>query len=243
MKPWIKRKRQNTWNNEISCQNIEQVNSFIWVYWHFKIILPILSIADITDRANAVLQDQQSTIIWAAARPTKWPVRSVKTQTDESLRCLHEETLDDHTAKTLIRMGRCPGWYESSLGKWRNIGSLCICPDWSVFAVHIKKSWILSYSMSTHAQMSRLIWVFTGRKGNFLGFVMRRLILLCIRRGSSIGSMFAWHASGPKFDPHIRHILLWRLGHENISTAILPLLLIQEEQLYVTGEKMCTKYW
>ena len=32
-------------------------------------------------------------------------------------------------------------------------------------------------------------------------------------------------------------------GHKNISTAILPLPLIQEEQLSVTGERMCTKYW
>ena len=55
--------------------------------------------------------------------------------------------------------------------------------------------------------------------------------------GSSIGSVFAWHASGPEFDPHIRHILSWRLGHENISTAILPLPLIQEEQLLA---KECT---
>ena len=62
-------------------------------------------------------------------------------------------------------------------------------------------------------------------------------------RGSSIGSVFAWHASGPEFDPHVRHILSWRLGHENISTAILHLPLIQEEQLSVTGERMCTKYW
>ena len=62
-------------------------------------------------------------------------------------------------------------------------------------------------------------------------------------RCSSIGSVFAWHASGPEFDPHVRHILSWRLGHENISTAILPLPLIQEEQLSLTGERMCTKYW
>ena len=61
-------------------------------------------------------------------------------------------------------------------------------------------------------------------------------------RGSSIGSVYAWHASGPEFDPHVRHILSWRLDHENISTAILPLPLIQEEQLSVTGERMCTKY-
>ena len=42
------------------------------------------------------------------------------------------------------------------------------------------------------------------------------------------------------FDPHI---LSWRFGYEIISTAILPLQLIQEEQLSITGERMCTKYW
>ena len=62
-------------------------------------------------------------------------------------------------------------------------------------------------------------------------------------RGSLIGSEFAWHASGPEFDPRVRHSLSWRPGHENISTAILPLPLIQEEQLSVTGERMCNKYW
>ena len=62
-------------------------------------------------------------------------------------------------------------------------------------------------------------------------------------RSSSIGSEMAWHASGPEFDPHVRHILSWRLGHENISTAVLPLPLMQEEQLSVTGKRMCTKYW
>ena len=60
--------------------------------------------------------------------------------------------------------------------------------------------------------------------------------------GSSIGSVSAWHASGPEFDPHVRHILLWRFGNGKISMAILPLPLIQEEQLSVTGERMCTKY-
>ena len=59
-------------------------------------------------------------------------------------------------------------------------------------------------------------------------------------RSSSNGSVSAWHASGPEFDPHVRHILSWRLGHEKLSTAILPLPLIQEEQLSVTGERMCT---
>ena len=31
--------------------------------------------------------------------------------------------------------------------------------------------------------------------------------------------------------------------HEIISTAIIPLPLIQEEQLSVNGERMCAKYW
>ena len=62
-------------------------------------------------------------------------------------------------------------------------------------------------------------------------------------RGSTIGSVSAWHASGTEFDPHVRHILSWRLGPEKNSTAILSLPLIQEEQLSVTDERMCTKYW
>ena len=68
-------------------------------------------------------------------KPTKWHVRSAKTQislgirpvwwasaqSDRSLRCPHEETLGpqlhiERTAETLIRLGGCPGWSESSLG-------------------------------------------------------------------------------------------------------------------------------
>ena len=61
-------------------------------------------------------------------------------------------------------------------------------------------------------------------------------------RGSSIGSVSAWHVSGPEFDPNVRHILSWILYHEKNSTAILHLPLIQKEQLSVTGERMYTKY-
>ena len=49
------------------------------------------------------------------------------------------------------------------------------------------------------------------------------LPMQCAGRGSSIRSVSAWHASGPDFDPHVRYILSWRLGHEIISTAILAL--------------------
>ena len=41
-------------------------------------------------------------------------------------------------------------------------------------------------------------------------------IRLWTGRGSSIGSVSPWHASGLEFDPHVRQILSWRLGHEKI---------------------------
>ena len=40
-------------------------------------------------------------------------------------------------------------------------------------------------------------------------------------------------------DPHVRQCSFV----EFLSMAILSLMLIQEEQLSVTGERMCTKYW
>ena len=46
-----------------------------------------------------------------------------------------------------------------------------------------------------------------------------------------------------RVDPHARHILSWKFGHEKISTFIIPLPLIQEGHLSVIGERMCTKYW
>ena len=61
-------------------------------------------------------------------KPTKWlcaqrRLRSAwaSAQSDQSLRCPHEESLGpelpiERTAKTLIRLGGCPGWSESSLG-------------------------------------------------------------------------------------------------------------------------------
>ena len=61
-------------------------------------------------------------------KPTKWVCAQQRlgsawasAQSDQSLRCLHEESLGPllaikRTAKTLIRLGGCPGWSESSLG-------------------------------------------------------------------------------------------------------------------------------
>ena len=62
-------------------------------------------------------------------------------------------------------------------------------------------------------------------------------------RGSSIGCESAWYANGRGFDPHVRQHSFVEIGHEIISMAILSVPLIQEWQLSVTGERMCTKYW
>ena len=48
-----------------------------------------------------------------------------------------------------------------------------------------------------------------------------------------VGSDATWDARKTMFDPPVWHILSCRFGHENISTAIVPLLLIEEEQLSV----------
>ena len=107
-------------------------------------------------------------------KPTNWlcaqrRLRSAwaSAQADQSLDCPHEESLGpklptERTVKTLIRLGGCPGW--------------------SVFVVRMKKAWVLSYLLSTSedsdqtGRMPRLIWFFAGHTGNFVVFVMRRLI-------------------------------------------------------------------
>ena len=62
-------------------------------------------------------------------------------------------------------------------------------------------------------------------------------------RGNSIRCASTWFADCRRFDPHIPQHPFVEFGHEIISTAILSLPLIQEGQLSVTGERMCTKYW
>ena len=47
----------------------------------------------------------------------------------------------------------------------------------------------------------------------------------------------AWYADSCGFDTHVRQTFF------RGNVAILFLSLIQEGQLSVTGERMCTKYW
>ena len=65
-------------------------------------------------------------------------------------------------AKTQTRLGIRPVWSVSSLCAWRNLGSL---------ATH----WALNEASYQTGRMTRLICVFAGRTGHFVGFVVRRL--------------------------------------------------------------------
>ena len=64
-------------------------------------------------------------------------------------------------AKTQISLGIRPVWSESSLSAWRKLRSL---------ATH----WAHSEDSDQTGWMPRLIWVFAGRTGHFVGFVTRR---------------------------------------------------------------------
>ena len=61
-------------------------------------------------------------------------------------------------AKTQISLCICPVWPESSLCAWRSIGTLAT--HWA--QVKTDQIW----------WMPRLIWVFAGRTGHFVGFVV-----------------------------------------------------------------------
>ena len=137
---------------------------------------------------------------------------------------------------TQISLGIQPGWSESSLvAQWRAIGR------W-IYGFHVGTCFFAGF-----CPRSGIIREKKNLVSSLIAYLKSKTRLDTTKSGtgcgSSIGSEFAWHASGPEFDPHVRHILSWRLGHEKNYMAILPLPLIQEEQLSVSGERMCTKYW
>ena len=62
-----------------------------------------------TNKQNGMCVQRRLRSAWASA------------QSDQSFRCPHEEKLDpylpiERASKTMITLGGCPGWSESSLG-------------------------------------------------------------------------------------------------------------------------------
>ena len=56
----------------------------------------------------------------------------------------------------------------------------------------------------------------------------------------SITLDYAWYADGRGLGSQVRQHSFVEFGHAKISTAILSFPLIQEGQLSVTGDRMCT---
>ena len=65
----------------------------------------------------------------------------------------------------------------------------------------------------------------------------------CAGPHSTVGSVSDCRFRIYKFISQLGHITFVEIDHEIIPTVIFPRLLIQEWQLSVTGEIMCTKYW
>ena len=88
---------------------------------------------------------QQKEMSRDMTKPTKWVCAQrrlrpawASAQSDQSLRCPHEETLGpslpiERTAKTLIRLGGCPGWSESSQGAHASLLVLSRCGSNELF--------------------------------------------------------------------------------------------------------------
>ena len=73
------------------------------------------------------------------------------------------------TAKTLIRLGGCPS----------------LCAQW--VAKDLSFLHADSEDSDQTGRMPRLVWVFGGRIGHFVGFVMRRLIWAGAKKKSMLG--------------------------------------------------------
>ena len=59
---------------------------------------------------------------------------------------------------------------------------------------------------------------------------------------SAVGSGSDWESRDSWFEPRPGHIFV-EIYHEIISMVILPLPLIQEGQVSLSGKSICTKYW
>ena len=84
-------------------------------------------------------------------------------------------------AKTQISLGVHPVWSESSLSAWRNHGSL---------ATHL----VHSEDSDQTELMPRLIWVFAGRTGHFVCFIM--LLLIWYSHQCSVNNLLSLFPGG-----------------------------------------------
>ena len=106
-----------------------------------------------------------------------------------------------------------------------------------VFPIRMKKPWVLSFPLSTSedsdqtAQICRLIWVFAGCTGHFVGFVMLRLKCKCspsfLLVFDCLLSVLDWASVGTWPLPCDDCLFVWaKMGTSPISFASIPILTI-----------------
>ena len=158
---------------------------------------------------------------------TKWHVVPPKT-----ILCWpHEENLNpwlhvpiERTSKTLIRIGRCPGWSDCLSGRTGNFVGFVVL--WLTGSFVFDKNPV-SAQRTLQQQATR-----TDIKRHYLhkpGCLGQSGVSLWIT--GSLVRISVW--------PHT----FLEIYHEIISTVIFPFLLLQEGQMSVSGESTCTKYW
>ena len=167
--------------------------------------------------------------------------------------------------QTQINLGIRQVWSESLLSAWRKVKSLAthkadredsdqtgprlIESSLGTHAILLVLSWdgsghhysvsgpLSSFGVWAQAKYEGTVSFQTGRSGQT---VVLKEQTDQAGRGRLIGCATAWYVDGLGFDPHVRQHSFVEFGHEIISTAIFSL---QDVQLSVTGERMCTKYW
>ena len=151
------------------------------------------------------------------------------------------------TAKTLIRLGRCPGWSESSLGKL--ILLVLSCHD----SFHVESGFAPCSHFSRISRMPRLIWVFAGCTPIFLvlschDYFMLSLALLLVLISLASHGCPGWSESSLGAHPFFWfcHVM----AHFMLSLALLLVLifsilfsivitLLGEERAGLIGNCIC----
>ena len=173
---------------------------------------------------------------------------------DQGLCCLVTKLMDivdyEWKAKTLMKLCGCTDWFESAHFSyvrkfrfaWYRADTFC-CPQWSRITQYIHTDWsvnIVAYN-AHHSKQTVRPWLdvqtdliiscdlFKGTQLNGAGL------------GGSVGCAIRLDTRRSQVQhPRRSQQSFVETDHEIFSTVILSLPLIQEEQLSVSGERMCT---
>ena len=140
-----------------------------------------------------------------ACAPSELRSALASAQSDQSLRCPHEESLGpqlptERTGKTLIRLGGCPGWSESSLGahamllglSWGGSNTAMIIKSALSLVKTIFPELHYIYNASSVAHQFKFFWHAHVRKITFLCVLYFEILWLSIYSESF---KFAMHNS------------------------------------------------